>query len=148
MILKKGTISLKKRLINKNSWRLKMGLLYKIMNVSKSEIETIEDWLFDCEISENEIVEFIRTQIEDLECCIWEISLKALVFEYILNKADISELIEYIEVNEKTGEVNISASKKEIEESMTNILVEDRNDSWLFLVEYFGIDINLEEQGN
>jgi len=125
-----------------------MGLLYKIMDVDPADIEEIEDWLFDCDISENDIVDFVRNQVEELECCLWEVSLKALIFEYILQKADVAELIEYIDVDKKTNELSLSATKEEINEAMANVLVEDRGDSWLFLAEYLGIDINIEEQEN
>jgi len=125
-----------------------MPLLRKIANIKKEDLDEIEEWLDDCEISDTEIVDFIREQVDELDCFLWDINLKSLVFEYILNKADVSELIEYIHVDEKTNELSLSTTKIMIDEILENVLVEDRNDSWLFLVEYLSADAILEDQKN
>ena len=125
-----------------------MGLLYKIMDVTRENIDEIDEWLDDCNIDEIDIVEFIRTQIKTLECCAWDADLRLLIFEYILTQADVSELIEYIKINKKTNDVTLATTPQVIDNALSNVIVEDRNDSWLFLVGYFGIGVLLEEQNN
>ncbi len=121
-----------------------MGFLYRLTDISKDEVIEIEEWLFDCEITEGDIIEFIREELESQNVHIWKIkNIKAVVFEYILKKADVTELIPLIDINEVAF---LKASAHEIEEAMANVLVEDRSDSWLFLAEFFGIDINIEEE--
>jgi len=125
-----------------------MGLLYRIMDIDKSDIEEIEEWLFDCSIDESDLVDFLRNQLSALDCCVWDLSLKLIAFQYILTLADVIELNDYVEINPDTNEIKITAKKQIINDALSNILVEDRNDSWLFLVEYFGSDVLIEDQNN
>jgi len=121
-------------------------MLCKLLNLKQEDLEEVEEWLDDCEITDTEIVDFIKDQIEELDCFIWDINFKALVLEYILTKADVTELIDYIDVFE--SDFKIDASKKQIDDALTNVLVEDRNDCWLFLAEYFGVETDIEDQKN
>jgi len=125
-----------------------MGLLYRIMNVKKDDIEEIEDWLFDCNIDESDIVEFLRTQLTALDCSVWSINLKLIVFQYILTQADVSELIEYVGLDSDTSELQINTKQQFISDALSNVIVEDRNNSWLFLVTYFGANVLIEDQNN
>lgn len=124
-----------------------MSLLHKLINVDEFDISDIEEWIYDCECSEDEVIEFIRDQIEeDNEFQIWDVNIKLLVLEFIMIKAEVDELIEYINVDEESDNITITLPEKDIKEIMSGVLVEDRNDAWLFLVEYFGIDVHIEDE--
>jgi len=119
-----------------------MELLYALFNLTNDDADDINSWLFDCNIVIQDVVEFIQDQLEELDRYPWQINLKSLIFEYILNTADVSELIEYIDISSDTI---ITATEKQIRYALLNVLPDDRNDSWLFLVEFFGIDVDIKE---
>jgi len=132
-----------------------MGFIYRLTNISKENVEEIEDWLFECEISESDIIEHLRSELELETRPIWDIEIKQLVFEFILSKADVGELIQYVSIDDskkvsiRPGETSpriyINTSKKEIITSFKNVLIEDRLDAWLFLVEYLGVEIDIDD---
>ena len=117
-----------------------MEWLLQLINLDNSDYQEIDEWLFDLDINYNRLVEFIQEQAHDLDKCISGISIKSLVLEYICNKADVIELIQYLIVNE--GEVRFEVNDVEAARILLEVIESDRNNFWLFLVEHLNLNID------
>lgn len=123
------------------------SFLCRFLDLTKDSVYDLDDWIYDCELDESDLIEFIRDHLESENLHVWDINLKSLVFEFILNKADVSELVDYIDISSK-DDIDLKTKKENIEAALSTVLVEDRNDAWLFLAGYFGIDTEIEEDNS
>lgn len=104
---------------------------------STEEIEELDVWIYNSCIDENEFGEFVQDQSKELEKCLWELDLYALLLEFIAMKADISELISFLYNHGNRTTFRISPS--EAGKIMAQVSEEDRNEAWYFILEYMPV---------
>lgn len=116
-----------------------MEWLLQLINLDDCEYQEIDEWIFDLDINLNRLVEFIQEQAHGLDKCISQVPIKSLVLEFICNRADVIELIQYLVVNE--GDVRFEINDIEAARILLEVIESDRNNFWFFLVQYLNIDV-------
>lgn len=127
------------------------SFIFKLFGLSKEQVNMIDEWLFDLDVNIDDFLDFLKGQCEGLDEYIWNINFTALVMEYIISKADLIEMLDYLDV-EPDGTMIFHVDPKQATEIMKRVVEEDRNEYWMFLYDYFALNnhiaIDLEDENS
>ena len=127
------------------------SFIFKLFGLSKEQVNMIDEWLFDLSVDIDDFLDFLKIQCESLNEYIWNINFTALVMEYIISKADLIEILDYLDV-EPDGTMIFHIEPEQATEIMKRVIEEDRNEYWMFLYDYFALNnhiaIDLEDENS
>jgi len=116
----------------------------QLLGVTVDDVDNLDSWICESCIDEEKFVEFVQEQAKELEKCVWDMDLYALLLEFIIVEADIPELIPYLYNHGRHSTIKISPSSAG--KIMIQVSEEDRNESWFFILDIIEVELPNENE--
>jgi len=123
-------------------------LIKELFNLDDNQLDEFIEWMEGSAIDAKEFSDFVKEQVEGLDTFLWKLDIFSLLLEYICNRANVPELIEYIDSDKEYTAFKVG--RLDVGKILSTVPLEDRTPSWHFLIDNFDLDVidNISEESD